>query len=206
MKGNDEYAYLYVAGSEGPCVGWVHGNEAYKGQWRGGGYSDRGRGGATINGGDVTCGVDGGVVADHIIRIKKKLRKTLANIGSIVDVKLFNTAIREYSVLLTNNCSLVVNLAERKCSCKWWQLKGLPRAYAMTVIHKQKLWVYNYVSDCYKVGSQSTIYKNSIHPMETHDSATVDNAASLVVSGEALDDGYNRRILPPLNPRPQGMP
>ena len=35
MKGNDEYAYLYVVGSEGPCIGRVHGNEAYKGQSRG---------------------------------------------------------------------------------------------------------------------------------------------------------------------------
>ena len=76
----------------------------------------------------------------------------------------------------------------------------------MAVIHKQKLWVYDYVSDYYKVGSQSMIYMNNIHPMETHDSATVDNATGLVVGGEALDDGYNRRILPPLNPRPQGRP
>jgi len=35
MKSNDEYTYLYVIGSEGPCGGRVHGNEAYKGQWRG---------------------------------------------------------------------------------------------------------------------------------------------------------------------------
>ena len=59
----------------------------------------------------------------------------------------------------------------------------------MTVIEKQKLWVYDYVSDCYKVGSQSTIYMNSIHRLESHDSATVDNATSLVVGREALDDG-----------------
>jgi len=35
MKASDEYAYLYVAGSEGPCVGRVHGNEACEEQWRG---------------------------------------------------------------------------------------------------------------------------------------------------------------------------
>jgi len=35
------------------------------------------------------------------------------------------------------------------------------------------------------------MYMNSMHPMETHDSATVDNATGLVVCGEALDDGYN---------------
>jgi len=51
--------------------------------------------------------------------IEKKLRKTLANIGSVADVKLFNTVLREYGVLLTNNRSLVVNIAERKCSYKW---------------------------------------------------------------------------------------
>ncbi|KAJ8425904.1 hypothetical protein Cgig2_012672 [Carnegiea gigantea] len=124
-------------------------------------------------------------------RIEKKLRKTLANIGSVADVKLFNTALGEYGVLLANNRSLVVNLAERKCNYKWWQLKGLPCAHAMIVIDKQKLCVHNYVSDCYKAGSQSTIYMNSTHPMETHDSATVDNATGLVVGGEALDDGYN---------------
>ncbi|KAJ8424005.1 hypothetical protein Cgig2_032389 [Carnegiea gigantea] len=238
MKGNDEYAYLYVAGSEGPCVGWC-----VKGSG-GCGCSDRRRGGATVSAGDVARGVDGGVVADHVVRdategstgereevdeaaklglkfdkrktelekwkngvgdiIEKKLRKSLANIGSVADVKLFNTALGEYGVLLTNNRSLVVNLAERKCSCKWWQLKGPPCAHAMAVIHKQKLWVYDYVSDYYKAGSKSTIYMNSIHPMKMHDSATVDNATGVVVGGEALDDGYNRIILPPLNPRPQG--
>ncbi|KAJ8451050.1 hypothetical protein Cgig2_026859 [Carnegiea gigantea] len=51
-------------------------------------------------------------------RVEKKLRKTLANIGSVADVKLFNTALGKYGVLLMNNRSLVVNLAERKCSCK----------------------------------------------------------------------------------------
>ena len=35
MKGNDLYTYLYVAGSEGLCMGHVQGNEVYKGQWRG---------------------------------------------------------------------------------------------------------------------------------------------------------------------------
>ncbi|KAJ8434228.1 hypothetical protein Cgig2_005907 [Carnegiea gigantea] len=42
--------------------------------------------------------------------------------------------------------------------------------------------------------------------MEMHDSVTVDNATGLVKGGEALDNGYNRRILPPLKPRLQGRP
>ncbi|KAJ8442945.1 hypothetical protein Cgig2_019518 [Carnegiea gigantea] len=219
ITGNDEYAYLYVARSE---------------DWKGGGCTDRGRGGAMVDtAGDVARAVDERVVTEQVVRdaaqgnigeveevdeaavrktelekskngvgdrIEKKLRKTLGNIDSVADVKLFDTALGEYGVLLTNNRSLAVNLAERKCSCKWWQLKGLPCAHAMVVIDKQKLWRYNYVSNCYKAGSQNMMYMNSIHPMKMHDSATVDNATSLIVGGEALNDGYNRRILPSLNP------
>ncbi|KAJ8425362.1 hypothetical protein Cgig2_032878 [Carnegiea gigantea] len=198
MKGNDEYAYLYVAGSEGSCVGRVYGNEACEEQWKGGGYTDHARGGATVDAvGGIACVVDGRVKLNLKVdkrmmelekwkngvgdRIDKKLRKTLGNIGSVADVKVFNTALGEYGVPLINNRSLVVNLAERKCSCKWWQLKGLPCAHAMEVIDKKKLQVHDYVSDCYKAGSQNTIYMNSIHPMETYDSATVDNATGLVV-------------------------
>ncbi|KAJ8419911.1 hypothetical protein Cgig2_000658 [Carnegiea gigantea] len=165
MKGNDEYAYLYVAGSEGPCkLGLkVDKRKTELEKWKNG-------------------------VGD---RIEKKLRKPLANIGFVADVKLFDTTPGEY---------------ERKCSCKWRQLKGLPYAHAMAVIHNQKLWVYDYVSDWYKAGSRSTVYMNNIHPMETYDSAIVDNATGVVVGGEALDDGYNRRILLPLKPCSQGRP
>ncbi|KAJ8421196.1 LOW QUALITY PROTEIN: hypothetical protein Cgig2_011715 [Carnegiea gigantea] len=200
MKGNDEYAYLY--GVKVRVWDGYMGMKSVKGS-QGGGCSNRGMDGATVNAtSDVGRGVDGGVVTDHVVRIEMKLRQTLANIGSVADVKLFNTALGEYGVLLINNHNLVVNLAERAYSYKWWQLKGLPCAHAMAVIDKHKLWVYDYVRDCYKAGSQNTIYINNTHPIETHDSATVDNATGLVVEGEALDDGYNRRILPPINPRP----
>ncbi|KAJ8434229.1 hypothetical protein Cgig2_005908 [Carnegiea gigantea] len=121
MKGNDEYTYLYVEGSEGLCVGWVHGNEACKGQSRGVAIVIVGR---VEHIQKLSLKVDKrktelekweNGVGD---RIEKKLRKTLANIGSVADVKLFNTALGEYGVLLMNNRSLVMNLAERKCSCK----------------------------------------------------------------------------------------
>jgi len=67
MKDNDEYAYLYVKGSEGLCVGWLQGNEVCKGQWRKGGSSNRGRGGASVDAiGGVVCGKDGRVVTDQV--------------------------------------------------------------------------------------------------------------------------------------------
>ena len=33
-KERNSLSYLYVAGSEGSCMGCVHGNEVCKGQWR----------------------------------------------------------------------------------------------------------------------------------------------------------------------------
>ncbi|KAJ8432093.1 hypothetical protein Cgig2_001174 [Carnegiea gigantea] len=214
MKGNDEYAYVYVVGSEGrrggESVSAVDGGA--RAEAGGVGSEQVPRSATEDNTEELGLKVDkrktelqkwkNGVGG----RIKMKLQKTLANIGCVAYVKPFNTALGEYGVSLTNNRSLVVNLARRTCSCKWWQLQGLPCAHAMAVIDKHKLWVYDYVSDYYKWAAQGTIYMNSILPMETHDSATVENAIGLVVGGDALDDGYNRTILPPINPRPQGRP
>ena len=42
---------------------------------------------------------------------------------------------------------------------------------------------------------------NNVHPMKAHDMATVDDRTGRVIGGEALDDEFNRRILPPINPR-----
>ena len=47
---------------------------------------------------------------------------------------------------------------------------------------------------------------NIVHPMETHDMATVDDRTGCVVGGKALDDEYNCHILPPTNPRKRGRP
>jgi len=43
------YAYIYMAGSEGPYVRQLYGNEAYKRWEEGGGCSDGGRGGESVN-------------------------------------------------------------------------------------------------------------------------------------------------------------
>ena len=44
----------------------------------------------------------------------------------------------------------------------------------MAVIRRDAKWVYDYVSVCYKLPTQSTCYMNSIHPIETHDMVSVD--------------------------------
>jgi len=76
----------------------------------------------------------------------------------------------------------------------------------MAVIKMEKKWVYDFVNVCYKSSTQTTCYMNSVHPMETHDVATVDERTGRVIGGEVLDDEFNHRILPPINPRKRGRP
>lgn len=49
---------------------------------------------------------------------------------------------------------------------------------------------------------KSMIYMNSIHPIETHDSTTMENVMGLVVGGQGLHEGYDQRILLLINPCP----
>jgi len=139
-------------------------------------------------------------------RVEKALQKIYAKIGFVIDVQRYNHGTGEYSVRLTNNRCVVVKLSEMTCSCKWWQLHGLPCAHAMAVIECEKLSVYDYVYPCYKATTQKVIYLNAIHPMETHDSGVVDDNTGLVVGGDELNEDFNRRILPPKNSRPLGRP
>ncbi|KAJ8421945.1 hypothetical protein Cgig2_006416 [Carnegiea gigantea] len=140
------------------------------------------------------------------VRIEKKLKKTYENMGSVAEVQRFNRGIGEYSVRLTDDRCLVVRLRDGTCSCKWWQLHGVLCVHAMAVIEREKLYVYDYVHPCYKAPTQRTIYMNVIHPMETHDTGVVDGDTGLVVGGDDLDEDFNRRILPPKNPRGVGRP
>ena len=139
-------------------------------------------------------------------RIQKKLKKELANADSVIDVQAYNRSCGEFSVQLSNSHRVVVTLSKGECSCRWWQIKGFPCRHGMAVIRKEKKWVYDYVNVCYKFGTQRLCYMNTAHPMETHDMATVDDRTGRVTGSEGLDDNFNRRILPPINPRKRGRP
>jgi len=106
-------------------------------------------------------------------------------------------------VQLSNSRRLVVNLSSMECSCGWWQVRAFPCKHAMVVL-KEKKWVYDYVNVYDKVSLQKTCCMNSIHPMETHDMSTTDDRTGHVIGGDALDDDFNHRILPLINPRKRG--
>ena len=66
--------------------------------------------------------------------------------------------------------------------------------------------MYDFINVCYKSSAQMTCYINSVHPVESHDMATVDERTGRVIGDEALDDEFNRRVLPSINPRKRGRP
>ena len=51
--------------------------------------------------------------------------------------------------------------------------------------------MYDCVSTCYKGPMQATCYMNIVHPMDTHDMASIDDRIDRIVGGEVLDVDYN---------------
>ena len=80
-------------------------------------------------------------------------------------------------------------------------MRGLPCCQAMAVIANASLWVCDYVHLIYKSTTHELIYNQLVHLVEKHDMGKVDDKIGVVVSGEELDDEYNRCILPLNNGR-----
>ena len=70
----------------------------------------------------------------------------------------------------------------------------------MVATKHAKLWVYDFVSYYYKPLMQRWIYLNVVYPMETHDSARVDDAMTIIADRGELDGNRSQKVLPPDNP------
>jgi hypothetical protein len=62
-----------------------------------------------------------------------------------------------------------VNLNTHTCSCRKWQLCGLPCAHAMAAISKMQRSVYDYVHALYKRPAYDRSYQRYISPMSSSD-------------------------------------
>ncbi|CAI0457487.1 unnamed protein product, partial [Linum tenue] len=62
------------------------------------------------------------------------------------------------------NQQVVVNLKKKNCTCRRWDLTGIPCEHAIQAIRKAKLKVYDFVAGCYFKDSCIRIYENSISP------------------------------------------
>lgn len=82
---------------------------------------------------------------------------------------------------------------EESCTCKVWQMSGLPCDHACAVARKMMQGAYEYVEPCYKLSTQELIYPGSFHSLPMH------NMPKLDIDGIVRDDEDDS--YPPLEPR-----
>jgi hypothetical protein len=59
-----------------------------------------------------------------------------------------------------------VNLEEKKCSCRYWQLSGLPCPHAISCILSKTNSLDEYIASCYSVESFKKTYEHRLQPIE----------------------------------------
>lgn len=115
-----------------------------------------------------------------MIRIHEQKTKAVAMKGLICHV--INKKINFFTKL-SGNCHAIwngkdafeakhwdnrftVNLIQKTCSCRYWQLSGLPCCHAISCICYTSRRIEEFVADCYKVKVQNNMYSHCLEPLE----------------------------------------
>lgn len=91
----------------------------------------------------------------------------------------------------------IVNIGTRYCSCRDWQLYGLPCSHAVAAILSSRKDVYAFAEMGFTVASYHEAYSQAIHPIPDRSEWSEDN------EGDADD---KRLVWPPKFRRPPGRP
>lgn len=73
-----------------------------------------------------------------------------------------------------------VKLKEKKCSCKWWEISGIPCKHAIICIGYKRENPEDYVDDYYSVKRYLKAYENVIHPLPQIDLDTEDTSLHML--------------------------
>lgn len=63
-----------------------------------------------------------------------------------------------------------VSLENRVCTCRYWQLAGLPCCHAISAIYKSSKQVDDYIANCFSIAVYHKIYDHCLEPLEGDDS------------------------------------
>ena len=63
----------------------------------------------------------------------------------------------------------MVNLSQGSCSCKGWELSGIPYPYSLAVIREERLNPLNFVHDCYRTEYLRIAYGHTLIPINGED-------------------------------------
>ncbi|CAL1411682.1 unnamed protein product [Linum trigynum] len=60
---------------------------------------------------------------------------------------------------------VVVDVSKSKCTCRMWELTGLPCPHAIRCIWQLSRRVEQYVDKCYEIGTYLAAYSSEVEPM-----------------------------------------
>ncbi|BFG30700.1 hypothetical protein CerSpe_169740 [Prunus speciosa] len=90
--------------------------------------------------------------------------------------------------------SVMIDLGQRKCSCRLWQIDGFPCTHAVAAILAKKDSVYDYVECYYSSDFFRKAYESPIFPIPDIGKGLGSNSSAAGV------------MLPPITKRPAGRP
>ncbi|RYR48973.1 hypothetical protein Ahy_A07g035175 [Arachis hypogaea] len=102
-------------------------------------------------------------------RILPRIRKKIERRGRAAgEWRPYWSAAQTYEVV--NGLSkYAVDLSLRECSCRKWQLSGIPCTHVISCINFKGLELDQYVDDCYKRDAYVKCYESAIHPLNGPD-------------------------------------
>ena len=68
------------------------------------------------------------------------------------------------------NMRFTVSLEAKTCSCRYWQLSGLPCCHALSAIYCVGHEVDNYIASCYSIAEYKKTYDCCLQPVEGEES------------------------------------
>jgi hypothetical protein len=71
-----------------------------------------------------------------------------------------------YEVQEKEDRKYLVNLEKRECTCRYWQLSGLPCCHAISSIYKGCFKVEDYIAPCYSIEAYKKTYQHVLQPVQ----------------------------------------
>ncbi|KAL0355126.1 UNVERIFIED_CONTAM: hypothetical protein Sradi_3959500 [Sesamum radiatum] len=95
-------------------------------------------------------------------KIQQILQKQINKISDCMPIKADD---QHYQVSCFDGSQHCVDLGGKSCSCRKWQLSGIPCKHACCAIYHQRQDPVDYVAECYSVETYKNVYAPAILPM-----------------------------------------
>ena len=121
-----------------------------------------------------------------LVKHKEESNKWKLSIGPKIEDKMLQNIANDQMYLVTpfmngvfgvciRRALLNVDIMNRTCTCRGWEMLGIPCEHVVAVIVSIGQNVTDFVDDCYKYPMQELIYWGSFSGIENHDMPTVDD-------------------------------